>query len=522
MIKKQDIFWLIIWIIFIYSTFLKFYGLGYQSFWIDEWYSTITAYFASINNFLPLLGSDVVTFGQYFFVFFQGLFLKIFGYTDFVARLIPFIFSLLLSIVFFIFSREFFKWQGFANLWVALTFFLFSFSNWEIIWARQARFYTLLALLFLVGIYFLWKYFFQEKKNFFYLYWIVTFLGIVFHPFLWSLALVWIICFVFQFVSNQLSDKKLIDNIKNFVPQILTLVIVVAAYLIYSFVIWFFGQWWWVPNPNDLWELATYYIKFYNTHFLLELWVVYLLFFWLLAYWAFKWDIKNILFWWSVFFVNFYVITSQWIIMHSRYMFHLFPVIILLWWYTASYLICTWIDNIKYLLSKNNWFKSLGYGLALFFLLYLLITSFSFSLFPKKTYYIDFTSPQPNFKGAYNYLNKLWADYEVVSWFPHLCYWYNISNPWVCKYWLRVNLTWHPDNVQTLRESHKWNYTWIPYLEDFDSLDLSKTYFVLDNLTMKSAINRELIEYILSSCQLKYEDKGDWQKYNLITLWKCE
>jgi len=34
---------------------------------------------------------------------------------------------------------------------------IFSFLTWEIIWARQARFYTLLQLLFSINIYFLIK-----------------------------------------------------------------------------------------------------------------------------------------------------------------------------------------------------------------------------------------------------------------------------------------------------------------------------------------------------------------------------
>ena len=45
--------------------------------------------------------------------------------------------------------------------------FIFTFSTWQIIWSREARFYEILSFIYLLDIYFLWKYFVKNNDSYF-------------------------------------------------------------------------------------------------------------------------------------------------------------------------------------------------------------------------------------------------------------------------------------------------------------------------------------------------------------------
>gem|GEM_PF-7117158 len=76
---------------------------------------------------------------------------------------------------------------------------------------------------------------------------------------------------------------------------------------------------------------------------------------------------------------------------HSRYMLHLYPIIIMV----GTYFFYIIINSFFY--EKNN-IKKLLYIFLSMFLLFKIFTTYNFTIIPKKNYYIDSTSPQPNFK----------------------------------------------------------------------------------------------------------------------------
>ena len=87
--------------------------------------------------------------------------------------------------------------------------FLFVFSTWQIIWTREARFYELLSFLYLLNVYFLWRYFVKNDKNIFVYFVVVLFLSIIFHPFFLSILIISIILFLYKSIKNKTGYKKL-------------------------------------------------------------------------------------------------------------------------------------------------------------------------------------------------------------------------------------------------------------------------------------------------------------------------
>jgi len=44
-----------------------------------------------------------------------------------------------------------------------------------------------------------------------------------------------------------------------------------------------------------------------------------------------------------------------------------------------------------------------------------IIQTFHFTVLPQRFYYIDATSPKPNFKNTYEYLKKTYPDIKIIS-----------------------------------------------------------------------------------------------------------
>jgi len=210
--------------------------------------------------------------------------------------------------------------------------------------------------------------------------------------------------------------------------------------------------------------------------------------------------LESIIFTFATIFI-FYVIAYEGKMYHTRYMLILFPIFIV----TSSYFIF-YIYN----LIKDEFFNK-------FYLILLLIVIFStasFTFLPQAKYFIDYTSPQPNFKWAYSVIPE-WQ--EVLTGFPMLCEWY-YSDKWVCKYTLPIDYVWDKNNIQKLLDRWKDNYTNIKYLTKINQLKRNKDYyFILDNLTVSRMIDRNLLKSILKNSKAIY---NNWDKYNNIIVIK--
>jgi len=491
---KKNTFYIVLWIIISYWFFLRFHNLWFQSFWIDEWYSSIVSYFANLNWFIPKLPSWIYDFSQYLFTLFQVISFKIFWVSDFSARFFSVIFNILTWWVLLLFVYKFLanflkeKNKNIVYFVIILLAILFFLSNWEIIWARQARFYSLLGLFFISIVYFMFEVFFLKNKKYFkYLILSLSF-WLIYHPFIWSLLPIFLLFLVLEIWNDKKLDKK----------YLYWILIWWVLFFLQKLFFYVFSKniniW---VNPTDIWNLAKYYMMYYHNHLLENLWIVYLLFFISIIILLFK-KTKFGIFILLVWFINFYVITHKWIMFHTRYVFHLYP-IILIWF---SYIFYFFLKNYKIL----NW-------LVVLIVLFLIAFTYKFNFLPNDEYFIDYTSPQPNFKQAYK--NISW---NIVSWFWQICVWYKktLNKKINCKYTLSVDLTWYPWRKKKLQKLKNDRYTWLEY---FRNKNISWFTFVLDDLTIRRALNKKMIDSIFKKCKLIYKS---WKKYNFIWVWQCK
>lgn len=112
-------------------------------------------------------------------------------------------------------------------------------------------------------------------------------------------------------------------------------------------------------------------------------------------------------------------------------------------------------------------------------------------------------------------------DEKIVSWFPHMCFWYNLKNTKKCEFALSINLIWNSIFDEKILQKKSENYTNTKYLDDLSKIDWKKYYFVLDDLTIKNAINKTLINTILDKCYIVYKDVWNYDSSSFIWIWKC-
>lgn len=508
---KKIFFLLIIVLLLMYGIFLRWYALGSGSFWIDEWYSSFIAYQMLQNNFIPMLWDGTLVFWQYFFHFLQSISFYFFWTSDFSARLVSALFGILYIIIFFIFSYHISQNFRYKKIWFLFLISLFLFSTWQIIWAREARFYEMLSFLFFITYFFLYQYL-QTYKNVYLLwFWIFCLFWVIFHQF-------FMIFFLLSCMMIFFFDKKKVHYKYTF---LWTVFFIGVWYTLVQFLFHYLQSGNLatasiVPNINYLQEYNFFEYFFYYIGFLYEqLWIIFLFFIWGIFYFLFHNKEKEALLFWgwilgSIIFISF------WFFAHSRYVFHLFWIILLIWWYSL-FLFC------EYILTHYSykWKKVILFSVFIF-LWFFLVTTYKTTLIPYKFFYIDFTSPKPNFKSTYAFISQHLPDYRIISWFPHLCVWYNQNNSEICQYALRVDLIWHHKvHERILQKTHE-QYTHIEYIKNIQYIDMKKHIFVIDDLTLKNAIDKQMIQYIKEKCILYYRDIWNAKEENFIWVWKCD
>lgn len=507
---KKIIFYISLSIIILYWIYLRFYELWTWSFWIDEWYSSIVSYFANSNNYLPILLSQKYDFSQYIFTFFQSISFSILWVSDFSARIPSFIFWILNIILYFIFSKEIFKHSKNKKIYIFIIMFLFVFSTWQIIWAREARFYEILSFIYLLSVYFLWKYFVKNKESYFLYFLFSALIWIFFHPFCFWLIITWFLLFIYKTYK-----KKDSSNIK----KIIILFIIINIYLIIDLFVKYISNSNTdltniVKQANHLWEYNFLnYIIFYIKNIYSELWIVFISYIFMIIYFLKKWKYIEFILFWLLVILNIIVI-SNWYMAHTRYMFHLYSIITFIWslWIIIFFNYLVKIYKFEY--------KKIFILILIFLFIFSIIKTYKITLIPQRYYYIDYTSPKPNFKLAYEHINKNLEWKKIISWFPHLCYWYNINENEKCNYWIKINLIWTKKNINN---SENEIYTNTKYLNNLDELkDIENYVFVIDDLTLKNTENKELLNDIINNCTMIYKDVWDYQKSNFIWIWSCK
>ena len=468
----------------LYIAFLLFYNLWVQSFWIDEGFSSYVAKKMSIEGFYK---------SSYFlYEWLQALTFKIAGISDFTARFPSVILQLGSVFLMYLIPYKLTKNKYVGLISAAVFWFLY----WELAWWRDARFYSLLQLIFFWGIASL-VYWIEDKKM---IYLNITILlawiGAVFHPFLYILWAMLVVVFLLQY-------KKLWDFKSLFSKKYLSTWILIVLALVWALV-YVIGSWKLLSiisnNTSDkfTWDMRMTYLKLYNSHLweqlgiLLPLWMLWMI--WTL----FKKNFKECALFLLPFLLFEYVLVFQGKMLHYRYALLIYPLIVL------SVVIPFYRI---YGTRKYKWLKLTAIIICLIGSLF--TTKYQF--LPRTYYAFDFTSPQPDFKSAYA---KIPDGSNVISGFPVLCDWY-YSDRGNCTHAIRVDMV-HDGRWWWFKTWNGERYTKIPYVDDLYGLDSWIYYVVIDNLTRNSnTINEHLYTQIAQYWKKVFDS---WVDYNKIVV----
>lgn len=135
---------------------LRVWNLGGMSLWVEEQFSTIAGN-SIVNAGSPILG-DTTYHRAYLYTLSTALFIRIFGLSEFSVRLLPLIVSTFTIIFIYIFLK-----LSLSKKYALLGAFIFSLSDFALLYARLNRFYIALSLLVIINIYFVYNAFILKK-----------------------------------------------------------------------------------------------------------------------------------------------------------------------------------------------------------------------------------------------------------------------------------------------------------------------------------------------------------------------
>lgn len=159
--KTKTILIVVFIILILYGTFIRFYGLGEKSFWIDESISALAAK-KIVEKGIPVFDSGLFYSRSLIFHYLMAGFL-LFGQNEFNARIISVIFGILTCVLIYFIASEYNKKAG----WIAFVFSLFLEIFVE--YSRQARMYQMEMFFFFLTLFLLYKSI-KERK---YLWWAI-------------------------------------------------------------------------------------------------------------------------------------------------------------------------------------------------------------------------------------------------------------------------------------------------------------------------------------------------------------
>ncbi|MBI2651188.1 glycosyltransferase family 39 protein [Candidatus Woesearchaeota archaeon] len=223
--RKKNIYFALFAIIAL-GAFLRIYGLGNESFWIDE---SETAYVAKQSSFSKVLydiynynsaapdyfkGTGGGSMPLYFFISYYWT--KIFGLNEFNLRLLSAIFGIMSIYLTYLLGKYFFNAK--TGLIAA---FIISINHQNIYYAQEARNYAMLIFFTLLSIYFLMRSL-NENKKIYWLGYIICAVVLIYTHYLSFLIL------MFQYLYIFLFGKTHKANFKN---AIISALIIFSSYI---------------------------------------------------------------------------------------------------------------------------------------------------------------------------------------------------------------------------------------------------------------------------------------------------
>jgi 4-amino-4-deoxy-L-arabinose transferase-like glycosyltransferase len=461
----------------VFGSFLRFYQLSHQSYWMDEGY-TVNAVL-SINE----TGSSILDSGQSYFCpmycYPTSYITKIFGDNAFSFRFLSVIFGILFILGIFYIVRKLFN-----NKIALLSSFFVTFSYLQIAWSRQARWYTLFSVLFWLAIYFFYKTLYSEKNKIWYLILttIFTTLTILTHGLGYLLPFI----FLAWFLIDEVFIKKSFDWKKTALS--ITILIIGIFSLISIFHVGLFTAL--ISKLNLYYELP-YYLSFFFRNY--WLFIVLSLITLNISDLKYKKEIWYLVFVFLSYFLSLSFLTN---IVHYRYIFHVTPVIFIL----SSIAIVYIIENIPKLYQKIT------------FALVIIILFFTIGggvIIPTNTYYLESDNPatlgnrphyaytpQPEWNTAYQYIKDNKKNNEIIiSSMPQ----FNKIFLNESGYWIQYDYLGMTNKTNIIKNDQEY-YVGAKVISDLSDLEATiknnHGYIIFDYMAIDGKIPKEIIEYI--------------------------
>jgi|GEM_PF-1936273 len=147
-------------IIFVLGLILRFWNLGNLSYWVDESPSILAAK-NLIYSGIPYYDGNLIYLRAIIYTLFNAITILLFGLSEFTIRLTPLLFSILSLIAIYIILKK----ETNKNI-ALLGFFIFSISDYALLYARYNRFYIALSFGIIINIYFFYLGFIENKNKY--------------------------------------------------------------------------------------------------------------------------------------------------------------------------------------------------------------------------------------------------------------------------------------------------------------------------------------------------------------------
>ncbi len=474
---------LIVLFLVAFGFYLRIYDLGYQSLWIDESYS-ITAALGMIEHLIPYMPSGVVYSRGILNTGLIALSMRLFGVSEFSARLPSVLFGTMTILLVYVFFRKVFGEK------IALaSAFLVTFSVVEIAWSRQARMYQQLQFFYILSLYLFYRYVHSKEIKFLALAVASVFCAMFTHVLGVSLLLV---IPLYYFLVN----IEMVKNFNKFSKEIIVSGVIFLAGLLFSQ--FFFNALTHVMAVRvDYSETyIAYLITFFPVIFYLSVLGVLI---------SLRQDWKNSLLLGLGFFIPLYFVFFHEKLVGFRYVFVMLPIMFVFFAKMAEY--------VAGIIAKNKIFQSL----AIIAMIALVSLTPSFNFFPEKEYYLEPRAPQPDFKSIYGYLKENLEEGDVlVDSYPEIASWYGFDP----DYWLAFSISGLP--VSDWVVDREYVYAHVPAVEDLDELkgiyfNNPRGWVVIDSLS-RSRLPEGYVDFLDGNMEV-VKDISTLGNFGRVTLY---
>ncbi len=445
--NKKTILVIVFFLLLVYGTFIRIYGLGSDSFWIDESMSALAAKKIHESG-NPVLESGFVYDRALVFHNIMSFFLM-FGYNEFNARLVSVIFGIASCVLIFFIAKEYNK----HTAWIAFIFSLF--LEIFIVYSRQARMYQMEMFFFFLTLFLLYK-------------------GLKSKKFIWWSLLAFLFAYNTHPISLLLIPFFFYVLLKNKMNKFIYIISgILGLYLIYSQL----GR----LDEFRLFYLKSYifYLKYYLPFIVLSLIGI-----------ALSWKKKLT---WFLGLSAFFIITAGTLnkTFAFRYVYIICLPLVILAAVTLSRIKFRWFVVGIYLVWVSNIFFPFTYV--------------SILIPEKQISHIDITEPSADFRNLYSDLEKIYnGEKLVVSFTPAAEWYFEKPNYWIYFSFSGVNCA----NNSCSTYNDKEIYTGAEKIYDLDDFKRIKNKIVVLDYWGAMHINLNITKFISKDCVPIINKKG--------------